>query len=206
MRSECFEQFQHFLLLFYILSRTKYSRQLKTTSLLTLNLGYYSANSLDSKAGWRVFAPPLPGNLSKLKSVEAAGIETLQLDTFSDSSTASSMSQVQKLTCSSLDNLLNNAGAGYSMPLMDLDLAKARDLFDLNVFSLISTTRAFLPLLMKSTTTHGGVRGGMAVNNTSCSSLAASAVPFAGAYNASKPLRRTSPKSCVWSLRHSASR
>lgn len=66
------------------------------------------------------------------------------------------------------------------MPLMDLDLAKARQLFDLNVFSLISVTRAFLPLLMKST------HGGMVVNNTSCSSLTPGAPPFQGAYNASK--------------------
>jgi 1-acylglycerone phosphate reductase len=121
-----------------------------------------------------------------LKSVEAAGIETLQLDTLSDSSITSSVAQVQKLTGGSLDTLLNNAGAGHSMPVMDLDISKVRDLFDLNVFSLISTTRAFLPLLRNSTATHGGVRGGMVVNNTSCSSLPAGAVPFAGAYNASK--------------------
>ncbi|KAE9377503.1 IBR finger domain protein [Stipitochalara longipes BDJ] len=136
------------------------------------------------KAGWRVFASAR--NLSKLKSIEAAGIETLQLDTLSGESIGSCVAQIEKLTGGSLDTLLNNAGAGYSMPLMDLDLAKARDLFDLNVFSLISTTRAFLPLLMKSTKTHGGVHGGMVVNNTSCSGLTPGALPFAGAYNASK--------------------
>ncbi|KAK5992951.1 Short-chain dehydrogenase PC-15 [Cladobotryum mycophilum] len=130
------------------------------------------------KAGWRVFASAR--NLSKLKQVEAAGIETVQLDTLSDASIASSVSRVQELTGGSLDVLLNNAGGGYSMPLMDLDIAKARELFDLNVFSLISVTRAFYPLLAKSS------HGGMVVNNTSCSSLTAGALPFSGAYNASK--------------------
>jgi len=135
-------------------------------------------------AGWRVFATAR--NLAKLKNVREAQIETIQLDTLSEESIKNCVSEVEKLTGGSLDMLLNNAGAGYSMPLLDLDLAKTRDLFDLNVFSLITTTRAFLPLLRKSTTTHGGVRGGIVVNNTSCSSLTPAALPFAGAYNASK--------------------
>jgi NAD(P)-dependent dehydrogenase (short-subunit alcohol dehydrogenase family) len=135
-------------------------------------------------AGWRVFATAR--NLSKLRSAEATGIETLQLDTLSDESIADAVSKVSTLTGGSLDMLINNAGAGYSMPVMDLDLAKARELFDLNFFSLISTTRAFLPLLRASATTHGGVRGGMVVNNTSCSSLTPGVMPFSGAYNASK--------------------
>lgn len=136
------------------------------------------------KAGWRVFASAR--NMSKLKTVEAAGIETIQLDTLSDDSIANSVLQIKQLTGGSLDTLLNNAGAGYSMPLMDLDIGKTRQLFDLNVFSLISVTKAFLPLLMESKITHGGIRGGMVVNNTSCSSLPVGALPFAGAYNASK--------------------
>ncbi|KAK3943814.1 putative IBR finger domain protein [Diplogelasinospora grovesii] len=130
------------------------------------------------KAGWRVFASGR--NLSKLSKAQGAGIETVQLDTLADDSIASCVSQIQELTGGSLDALLNNAGGGYSMPVMDLDISKARELFDLNFFSLISVTRAFLPLLMKST------YGGMVVNNTACSSQIAGATPFSGAYNASK--------------------
>ena len=66
------------------------------------------------------------------------------------------------------------------MPLVDIDLTKARELFDLNVWSVISVTRAFLPLLFKSS------HGGMVVNNTSLSSLMPANLPFAGVYNASK--------------------
>ncbi|KAF2644241.1 NAD(P)-binding protein [Massarina eburnea CBS 473.64] len=135
-------------------------------------------------ADWRVFATAR--NPAKLKYAASAGIETLQLDTLSPESIQNGVSAVSKLTGGSLDMLLNNAGAGYSMPLLDLDLDKTRDLFDLNVYSLITVTKAFLPLLRASETTHGGVRGGIVVNNTSCSSLTCGGLPFAGAYNASK--------------------
>ncbi|KAF7553417.1 hypothetical protein G7Z17_g3668 [Cylindrodendrum hubeiense] len=130
------------------------------------------------KSGWRVFASAR--NLSKLKQATAAGIETIELDVNSEESIAASVLKVQELTGGSLDVLLNNAGAGYSMPLLDLDMDKTRDLFDLNVFSLITMTRAYFPLLRKST------RKPMLVNNTSVVSISAGAVPFQGAYNASK--------------------
>jgi 1-acylglycerone phosphate reductase len=105
---------------------------------------------------------------------------TVQLDTTSEESITSCVSRVEELTGGSLDALLNNAGAGYCMPVMDLDLAKTRELFELNVFSIISVTRSFLPLLLKST------HGGMLVNNTSCSSHTAGGLAFSVAYNSSK--------------------
>ncbi|PFH62271.1 hypothetical protein XA68_14402 [Ophiocordyceps unilateralis] len=130
------------------------------------------------RANWRVLASGR--NLSKLKQVESAGMETVQLDTTSDESIVNAVSRVRDLTGGSLDVLLNNAGAGYSMPLMDLEIARARQLFDLNVFSIIAVTRAFFPLLTQS------APGGIVVNNTACSSVTTGALPFAGAYNASK--------------------
>lgn len=138
------------------------------------------------KAGWRVFATAR--NMAKLRTVTEMGIETIQLDTLSEESIASCVLEVEKQTNGSLDMLVNNAGAGYSMPLLDLDLARTRGLFDLNVFSLISTTRAFLPLLRKSvrSSSGGGIQGGIIVNNTTCGSLLAGAMPFAGGYTASK--------------------
>ncbi|KAI0111799.1 putative estradiol 17 beta-dehydrogenase [Daldinia grandis] len=128
------------------------------------------------KIGWRVFASAR--NPSKLKEAEAAGIETIQLDVLSEQSIAEGVAKVKELTGGSLDALLNNAGAGYSLPLMDIDIAKAQELFDLNVFSIIRMTRGFLPLLIES--------NGMVVNNTSAVSVPAGAIPFQGAYNASK--------------------
>ncbi|KAK0622045.1 hypothetical protein B0T17DRAFT_309685 [Bombardia bombarda] len=132
------------------------------------------------KAGWRVFASAR--NPSKLKNSIAAGIETVNLDITSDESIAKAVERVAELTGGALDALLNNAGAGYSLPLIDIDIAKARELFDLNVFSLLSVTRAFLPLLLKST--HKG--GALVINNTSAASQTAGSMPLQGAYNASK--------------------
>ena len=130
------------------------------------------------RAGWRVFASAR--NLSKLTVVEAVGIETVQLDTLSGESIAACVSRVTELAGGSLDCLVNNAGAGYTMPLADMDIAKAKELFDLNVWSVITVTRAFLPLLLKAAS------GALVVINTSASSLPAGMLPFAGAYNASK--------------------
>ncbi|KAK4445267.1 hypothetical protein QBC34DRAFT_413530 [Podospora aff. communis PSN243] len=132
------------------------------------------------KAGWRVIASAR--NLAKLKEVTDAGIETIQLDTVSDDSIAAAVAAVSSLTGGSLDALLNNAGSGYSMPVLDVDIEKGKKLFDLNVWSVITVTRAFLPLLFKSTHPYGG----LIVNNTSLSSIPGAGLPFQVTYSASK--------------------
>ncbi|KAK5654211.1 hypothetical protein OQA88_7386 [Cercophora sp. LCS_1] len=131
-------------------------------------------------AGWRVIASAR--NTSKLTALAPLNIETVQLDTLSDTSITTAVQAVRELTGGSLDALVNNAGGGYNMPLMDLDVSKAKALFDLNVWAVIAVTKAFLPLLMKSTHPYGA----MVANNTSLSSLTASTIPFSGTYNASK--------------------
>ncbi|KAH6603857.1 ibr finger domain [Trichoderma cornu-damae] len=141
------------------------------------SLGSHLARAFH-RNGWRVFASAR--NLAKLKQVEAAGIETVQLDTTSDESIAACVARVSELTGGSLDVLVNNAGAGYSMPVLDIDIAQTRQLFELNVFSLLTVTRAFFPLLIKSP------GGGLVANNTSCVGLHHATMPFSGAYNASK--------------------
>ncbi|KAF7590828.1 hypothetical protein BBP40_002351 [Aspergillus hancockii] len=81
-------------------------------------------------------------NLTKLKKVDEAGIETVQLDTLLEESTARGVAQVQQLS-GSLDTLLNDAGAGHSLPLTDIDIAKARELFDLNVCITLPPTSLY---------------------------------------------------------------
>ncbi|KAK9427857.1 NAD(P)-binding protein [Lipomyces doorenjongii] len=120
-------------------------------------------------AGLQVYATARdPAKMSHLASL---GIKTLTLDVLSDSSIAEC---VGKLT--SLDILVNNAGASYSMPVSDLSIAESKKLFDLNVWSYLAVTQAFLPLLLQSK--------GMIVNHTSV--VSSTAVPFHSAYNASK--------------------
>jgi len=98
-------------------------------------------------------------------------IETLSLDVLSDSSIASCVAQI-----SSLHILVNNAGAAYNMPVSDISIPEAKKLFDLNVWSYLAVTQAFLPLLLKSK--------GMIINQTSIASV--TAIPFQSAYDASK--------------------
>lgn len=125
------------------------------------------------KAGLHVYATAR--NPAKLTSVREAGIETLQLDVCDPASIAACVSQV-----SALDILVNNAGANYLMPLSDLGLAEAKALFDLNVWSYLAMTQAFLPLLLQSRAEGGG----MILNQTSGASV--TAVPLQATYNASK--------------------
>jgi 1-acylglycerone phosphate reductase len=112
-------------------------------------------------------------DLSKMTHLASLGIETLVLDIQSDSSIASC---VGRLSTRNLDILVNNAGASASMPISDLSLPEAKKIFDVNVWSQLAVTQAFLPLLLESK--------GMIVNQTSV--VSATAVPFQSAYGASK--------------------
>lgn len=128
------------------------------------------------KAGYRVFATAR--NLSKLKDTEAVGIESVELDATSPESIAACVAEVKGLTGGSLDALLNNAGAGYSMPIIDMDLDQVRKLYEVNVFPIISLAKAFMPLLLESK------HGARIINNTSIASFLW--IPFQSAYSSSK--------------------
>lgn len=121
------------------------------------------------EAGLHVYATAR--DPSKMASIGRAGIETLTLDVLSAESIAACVAKVP-----SLDILVNNAGASYSMPVSDLSIDDAKHLFDINLWAQLAVTQAFLPLLIQSK--------GMIVNQTSV--VAAAAVPFQSAYNASK--------------------
>jgi 1-acylglycerone phosphate reductase len=143
-------------------------------------------------AGHQVFATAR--NPSKLKQLADQGIETLPLDITSASSIASAVSSViSSLTDKrGLNMLINNAAGSYSMPIADVSLDAAQQLFDVNVWAHIAVTQAFLPLLLKSTsssidkTASTGVQPNQAmiVNHTSVGSVMA--LPFQGIYNSSK--------------------
>ena len=66
------------------------------------------------------------------------------------------------------------------MPLSNVDVSKAKELFDLNVFSIITVTQAFLPLLRNA------APGAIIVINSSLSCTMPAMLPFAGIYSASK--------------------
>lgn len=128
------------------------------------------------QAGWRVFASAR--NLKKLKETEAAGIESVELDVSSEDSIKVAAAKVSELTGGSLNALVNNAGAGYSMPQLDVDIARVRQVFELNVFSNIMVVQGFVRLLMRAP------EGATIVNNSSIASVLP--LPIQSAYNASK--------------------
>ena len=126
------------------------------------------------KRGFRVIGTTR--DRSKATHLDQQGIDVVTLDVCDQESVANCASEVAGLTNGRLDVLVNNAGGLYAMPLSDASLSDSRKLFDLNVWSYLAVTQAFLPLILKS---HGTI-----VNQTSISSV--SNVPFNGIYNASK--------------------
>lgn len=73
------------------------------------------------------------------------------------------------------------------MPVSDISLPEAKSLFDLNVWSVITVTQAFLPLLIASSTTSSTTPSNppsLILNNTSISSI--EPTPHNSVYHASK--------------------
>lgn len=114
-------------------------------------------------------------SMSSLASLD--GIELLPLDITSDESIKAILPKVEHL-----DILINNAGAAYNMPVSDISIKEAKELFDINVWGHIAVTQAFLPVLMKSPKA-------VIVNHTSIG--AAMIIPFQAVYNASKAAMAT---------------
>lgn len=122
------------------------------------------------KAGFHVYATAR--DTSKMKSLASSGIQTLQLDVQSPSSIEECRKAVVHL-----DILVNNAGAQYTMPVTDISITEAKNIFDINVWGNIAVTQAFLPLLRESPKA-------IIANHTSIG--VGMTIPFQSVYNASK--------------------
>ncbi|KAH6847540.1 hypothetical protein B0I37DRAFT_147110 [Chaetomium sp. MPI-CAGE-AT-0009] len=139
-------------------------------------------------AGHHVYATAR--NPSKLSPLAEQGIQTLTLDITSASSIESAVSAVTATLppTRGLDILINNAASSYTMPVVDVSLPAARELFDVNVWAQLAVTQAFLPLILRSTTPTTTATNvdfaPLIVNHTSVGSV--TALPFQGIYNASK--------------------
>lgn len=112
-------------------------------------------------------------DLDKVEHLRAMGCEVLQMDVTVESSIEAAVARVTKATGGSLDFLVNNAGrgelptpfllpwptrpntdpkgmSGHTAPLLDVDLTTARDVFDLNVLSVLRVTQQFAPCLVQA--------------------------------------------------------
>ncbi|XDG09184.1 hypothetical protein ABKA04_008799 [Annulohypoxylon sp. FPYF3050] len=126
--------------------------------------------------GYHVFATirnpsKLPPTLSKVSNVTP-----LTLDVLSSESIAAAVKAVSQETGGRLDVLVNNSGQNFIMPALDVDLDKARKLFDLNFFAPLAMIQAFTPLLIEAR--------GCIVNHSSAAGYVP--MPFASIYNGSK--------------------
>jgi 1-acylglycerone phosphate reductase len=102
----------------------------------------------------------------------------LELDVTSAVSISAATKEVQGVTDGKLDLLINNAGYGYMMPLMDTYPPAVAKNFDVNVIGLLAVTQAFFPLLGKA--------NGIVANQCSIAGLSGGRQPFIGTYSATK--------------------
>lgn len=138
-------------------------------------------------AGHRVFATMRNTDHNPF-STTTANIQVLKMDVCDDAQIAQVVRELcDKYHVKGLDVLINNAGTAMPGPLERASRDMMFDQFNLNVFSVISVSRHFLPLLKN--------RRGKIFNIGSMSSRMS--IPFAGLYGASK----AALKQVSWALR-----
>lgn len=118
--------------------------------------------------GHHVFATAR--NTAKIPTelTELSNVSTLQLDVTSPTSVAHAARVVGEVTgqlqgVKGLDVLVNNAGFGYTMPILDIDIEEAQKVYDTNVWGPLRTIQAFSDLLI--------ARKGRVVNVSSLSAV-----------------------------------
>jgi 1-acylglycerone phosphate reductase len=84
-------------------------------------------------------------NPTKVSRLASLGIETLTINVPDPASINACVAEVSKLTNGRLDILINNAGAGYRMPLMDISLPSRAILVQLERLVLHQSHRPFCP-------------------------------------------------------------
>lgn len=84
----------------------------------------------------------IPGALAHLSNVTL-----LPLDVTDGASVALAAQRVEAAG-RGLDVLVNNAGGGYARPVLDMDIARAQRLHDINLWGPVRTVQAFSGLLI----------------------------------------------------------
>jgi len=156
-------------------------------------IGYDAARTLQQR-GWRVFATCR--QQADCERLQAEGLESFRLDYIDEASLEAAVAEVGERTGGRLDALFNNGAFALPGAVEDVPRAAYREIFETNVFGPFDLIRRCLPLLRAS--------GDARVVN--CSSvLGFAAIPFRGAYSATKyamegltdTLRRESRKDSV---------
>ncbi len=125
--------------------------------------------------GYRVFASAR--RFDDLASLAAQGLEVLRLDLTDSLSIKNAVREVLNATGGTLYGLFNNAGYGQPGAVEDLTREVLREVFETNLFGTHELTCAVLPVMRQQ-------GYGRIVQNSSL--LGYAALPYRGAYNASK--------------------
>jgi NAD(P)-dependent dehydrogenase (short-subunit alcohol dehydrogenase family) len=137
-------------------------------------IGYDAATTLHRR-GWRVFATcRQEADCARLRG---EGLESFALDYADESSLRAAVAEVERRTDGKLDALFNNGAYALPGAVEDVPRDALRAIFEVNVFGQFDLINRCLPLLYAA--------GDARVIN--CSSvLGFAAIPFRGAYSATK--------------------
>lgn len=117
------------------------------TGCSTGGIGWAMAKSFHER-GYYVFATarnPKAVDLSDLSNVEI-----LELDVTIPQTISQCKDTVAKRTGGKLDILINNAGEEFVAPLLEVDIAEAKRMYDVNVWGPLAMVQAFAPLLIEA--------------------------------------------------------
>ncbi|MDR3492745.1 MAG: SDR family NAD(P)-dependent oxidoreductase [Gammaproteobacteria bacterium] len=137
-------------------------------------IGLCAAETL-LKKGYRVFATARKE--SDVEKLRELGLESLQLDVNDSTSIRNALATILEKTGGTLDAVFNNAGYVQPGAIEDLSRDDIRAQFETNVFGVMELTTLIIPIMRKQG--HGRI-----IQNTSI--LGVVAMPYRGAYNASK--------------------
>lgn len=128
-----------------------------------------------AQRGYRVFATARQA--ADVEMLAARGLESLQLDIADAGSVERAVAEVLQRTGGTLYALFNNAGYGQPGAVEDLRREVLREQFETNVLGTVDLTNRLIPVMRAQ-------GGGRIIINGSV--LGFVALPFRGAYNATK--------------------
>ncbi len=137
-------------------------------------IGYCVAAGLKQR-GYRVIATAR--RAESVEQLKAEGFESLQLDLAQSESVQQAFEQVMQLTDGKLYALFNNGAFGLPGAVEDLSRDNLKFQFETNVFGWLELTNLAIPVMRQQ-------GFGRIIQNSSV--LGFVAMPFRGAYNASK--------------------
>jgi NAD(P)-dependent dehydrogenase (short-subunit alcohol dehydrogenase family) len=155
----------------------RHQNQPQKTVLITgcsTGIGYCIAKGL-KKRGYRVIATAR--REESVNQLISEGFESLQLDLASSNSIQQAFTEILRLTDGKLYALFNNGAFGLPGAVEDLSRENLKYQFETNVFGWLELTNLVIPVMRKQ-------GFGRIIQNSSV--LGFVAMPFRGAYNASK--------------------